>query len=141
VKSLEHIFFNYPLPQQCVALPTNIMWQLLAKNSNLGPQKSYSMVQCLFDQPLCKITKLFNHIWFFLRSGHPWILWHQPNDLVFNAPQWQVEKTHQAVWDTLLDYGRIEWKQIVTDLEKPRKVLIKMLIRNLIRCGVSKVLL
>ena len=98
-----------------MALAAHIMWQLFAKRGNFEPRKSYSMMQCLFDQPLDKTLKQFSRIWLFLRSGLPWILWHQRNDLVFNAPQWQVEETHQAVWDTLLDYGRIEWKHIVTD--------------------------
>ena len=31
----------------------------------------FFMLQCLFDQPLCKTLKQFNRIWFFLRSGLP----------------------------------------------------------------------
>ena len=30
----------------------------------------------------------------------------------------EVEKTHQVIWDALQDYGRIEWKQTFSDLEK-----------------------
>ena len=39
-------------------------------------------------------------------------------DLVFNNLQWPVEKTQQVAWDTLHDYGRIECKQTLEDLEK-----------------------
>ena len=76
------------------------------------------MMQCLFDRPLCKTLKWFSCIWFFLRSGLPWIIWHQRNDPAFSALQWLIEKTHQVVWDALQDYGRIEWKRTLLDLEK-----------------------
>jgi hypothetical protein len=33
-----------------------------------------------------------------------------------------MEKTHQVVWDSLLDNGRLEWKQTLTDLEKTMDV-------------------
>lgn len=60
-----------------------------------------------------KIVKNFspNHFsrsWFLLRSGLWWIIWRQRNDLMFNVIQWPSEKTHQVVWNSLLDYGRFE---------------------------------
>ena len=39
------------------------------------------------------------------------------NDLVFNDTYWLAEKTHQIVWDSLLDYGRLEWQQTLNNLE------------------------
>jgi hypothetical protein len=77
------------------------MWQLFAKRGNIGPGKSFPMVRCLFDEPLCKTMKWFNRIWFFLRNGLMWIIWRQRNDLVFNALQWPIEKTQQGIWDAL----------------------------------------
>ena len=38
--------------------------------------------------------------------------------MVFNALQWPIEKTRQVIWDTLQDYGRIEWQRTLSDLEK-----------------------
>ena len=38
--------------------------------------------------------------------------------MVFNDLQWPIEKTSQITWDTLQDYGRFEWKQMFSDLEK-----------------------
>ena len=38
--------------------------------------------------------------------------------MLFNTLQWYVKKIHQYVWDSLLDYGRIEWKWTLMDLEK-----------------------
>jgi len=37
VESVEHIFFNCPLTQQVQRYVANIMWQLFARISNLGP--------------------------------------------------------------------------------------------------------
>ena len=79
VESVEHRFFNYPLAQQGWRYAANIMWQLLAKRGNLGLRKSFSMMQCLFDQPLCKAQTWFHRIQLFLRSDLLWIIWHQWN--------------------------------------------------------------
>ena len=35
--------------------------------------------------------------------------------ITYNGP---IEKTRQVIWDALQDYGRIEWKQTLMDLEK-----------------------
>ena len=37
--------------------------------------------------------------------------------MVFNALQWPLKKTHQVVWDSLLDYGRLEWQWTLMDLD------------------------
>jgi hypothetical protein len=62
--------------------------------------------------------KRSSRVWFFLRSGLPWIIWRHGNDLVFNALQWPIEKAHQVTWDALQDYGRIKWNRTLLDLEK-----------------------
>lgn len=67
----------------------------------------FPVIQCLFD-PLNKTLNPLSGIWFFLRSGIMWIIWHQRNDLVFNIVKWPLEKTHQVVWGTLLGYSRLE---------------------------------
>ena len=40
------------------------------------------------------------------------------SELIFNELQWPIEKPHQIIWDALQDYGRIEWKRMLRDLEK-----------------------
>ena len=101
VESIKHMFYNCPPAQQGWQYAANIIWQLFANKKNLGPRKYFSMMQCLFDQPMCKILNRFNHIWFFLGKGLPWIIWRQRIDLVFNNLQWPIEKTRQIIWDTL----------------------------------------
>jgi hypothetical protein len=130
VESVEHRFYSCPLAQQVWRYAANIVWQLFAKKRHLGPRKSFSMLQCLFDQPLCKTLKRFNRIWFFLRSGLPWIIWRQRNDLIFNKLQWPIEKTRQIIWDALQDYGRIEWKRTLRDLEKAPDVAYHDILNN-----------
>ena len=119
---LKHKFFNFPLAQQVWPYATNIIWPLFAKRGNLGPHKLFSMMQCLFGQPLSKSLNPFSGIWYFLRSGLPWIVWCQHNDMVFHAPPWPVEKTHEVVWDSLLGYDRLEWQQTLMELEKAPNV-------------------
>ena len=115
---MEHGFYSCCLLQQGWRYAANITWQLFVKRGNLGPRKSFFMMQCLFDQPLCKTLKRFGPIWFFLRSGLPWIIWRQRNDLVFDDMQWPIEKTRKVIWDIMQDYGMIEWKRTLSDLEK-----------------------
>ena len=92
VESVELRFFRYPLAQHGWRYDANVIWQIFAKRGNLGPSKSFSMMQCLFYQPLCKTLKQFSRIWFFSRSGLPWIFWRLRNDLVLIALQWPIEK-------------------------------------------------
>jgi hypothetical protein len=78
----------------------------------------FSMMQCFLNQPLCKTLKRFSQIWFFLRSGLPWIIWRQQNDLVFNNMQWHVEKTRRVISMPCRIISRTEWKRTLKDLEE-----------------------
>lgn len=141
---MEHMFFDYLLAQQVWHYVTNIFWQLFAKWGNLGLHKSFSMMQCLFDQPTQQFSKTFNRIWFFLRSNLPRIIWRQRNDLVFNASQRPLEKIHQMVWDSLINYLTTgDWSaNILLMLWKKLQMLpMRMFLTNLTRYGVLKVLL
>jgi hypothetical protein len=61
VELLEHRFFCcLTLIQQGWRYVADIMWQLFANRGNLGPPKSFTMMQCSFDQPLCKAPKRFS---------------------------------------------------------------------------------
>ena len=42
-----------------------------------------------------------------------------------------MEKTHQVVWDSLLDYGRHEWQQTLTDLDKTPDVAYQDALKDL----------
>jgi hypothetical protein len=46
----------------------NIVWQLFAKQANLGPHKSFSILQNLFDKRLDKSLEKFHKIWFEILS-------------------------------------------------------------------------
>lgn len=49
------------------------------------------------------------------------IIWCQKNNLVFNATFWPVEKTHQVIRDSLLNYGRLQWQWTFVGLENNRR--------------------
>jgi hypothetical protein len=72
-ESVGYKFYNCPLALQGWRYVANVMWQFFAKRGNLSARKSLCMMQCLFDQPLCKTLRRFNQIWFFLRSNISWI--------------------------------------------------------------------
>ena len=57
----------------------------LPKEGTLAHGNLSSWCNAFFYQPLCKMLKWFNCIWFFLRSGLLWIIRRQRNDLVFNT--------------------------------------------------------
>lgn len=123
VELVEHMFCNFPLGQQVWCYVANIMWRFIAKRGNLSPWELFSTLQCLLDQPFCKPLKQFNCIWFFFKSGLLWITWKQWNDLNCDTLPWPMEKVHQVVWDSLQDYGRIEWQRSLTHLEKNPHIL------------------
>ena len=99
--SVDHRFYSCPPCSTCVEVHCQHHLATFAKNSNLRPRKFFSMLQCFSNQPLCKTLKRFSCIWFFLRSGLPWIIWRQRNDLTFNKLQWPIEKTRQIILDAL----------------------------------------
>lgn len=71
METVECKFFSYPLVQQVWRYATNIIWQLFAERENLDPRKSFSMMEFLFDQPLCKTLQRYSRIKFLTRSNLP----------------------------------------------------------------------
>lgn len=59
------------------------------------------------------------------------MIWCQHNGLVFEATHMPMEKTHQVVWDILIDYRRLEWQSILLDLEKAPGVAYEDALREL----------
>jgi hypothetical protein len=71
---VRHRFSNCPLAQQVWRYAANVMWSFFVKKSEFGPRKSFSLLQCLFDQSLNKALKSFSRIWLFLKSGMSWVI-------------------------------------------------------------------
>ena len=44
--------------------------------------------------------------------------------------QWPIEKTRQVIWDALQDYGRIEWKRTLNNLEKAPDVAYQDILKK-----------
>lgn len=49
---------------------------------------------------------------------------------MFNAIQYLMEKTYQVVWDSLLDQGRLDSQQTVSNLEKALDVAYEDVFRG-----------
>lgn len=58
------------------------------------------------------------------------IIWRQQKESVYSYIQWPVEKTHKGVWDSSLDYDRLE--------KKLWMLVMMMFLENLTSFGVSK---
>ena len=101
-----------------LALIANIIWQLLAKKVTRGPHHFFSMLQCSFDEWLNKSPKNFTKIRFFVRNGLPMITWKTKVWLGFQCCKLVVGDVHQVVWDSLMNYDRIEWKRSLKDLAR-----------------------
>ena len=41
-----------------------------------------------------------------------------------------MEKIHQVIWESLPDYGRIEWKQTLKDLEEAPDVAYQVVLEE-----------
>ena len=113
---VEHIFLSCLLAQQVRCYVANIIWQLFAKRGNSSHQKSFSMMQCLLHQALCKTLKLF------IAPS-----WGVSSHGILTAMEWFGfwcfsmtcgEVTPRCVGLLLLDYERIEWQQTLTNLGK-----------------------
>jgi hypothetical protein len=54
-------------------------------------------------------------------------------NLVFNNLQWLIKKTRQVIWDALQDYGRIELKWTLKNLEEAPDVACQDVLNELDR--------
>jgi hypothetical protein len=70
--------------------------------------KKLSVEQCLFGDSFKSwqlAILLYGICLEELCSGQIWLY---RNDLVSNQPPWSQQKVESTIWNTLLDYGRIE---------------------------------
>lgn len=122
-----------PTSSTSLALIANIIWQLLAKKVTHDPHHFFSMLQCSFDEWLNKSPKNFTKIRFFVRNGLPVITWKQRYYLVSNVVNRLLENVHQVVWDSLMNYDRIEWQRSLKELARaPDMAYMKIFSKNLI---------
>jgi hypothetical protein len=47
----------------------------------------------------------------FLRGITLWGIWISRNDVVFKHEVWNEPRIQQYIWDSLLDYGRLDWSK------------------------------
>ena len=104
----------------------DIIWQLFAKKRRPWSSEVFLNVAMSFlIDLLAKQLKPFTRIWFFSRGvvsrgsySVRRLIW---SLMLFNL-RWLVKKTHQIVWDSLIDYGGLYWQRTLHDLEKTPNV-------------------
>lgn len=55
---------------------------------------------------------------------------------MFNNIKWPTEKVHQEVWESMMDYDKIEWHKMLQGLAKAPNVVYDDTFINLILCRV-----
>ena len=84
----------------------------------------------ILDQPVCNRLDGLAASSSFLEVDFLGFFWHQWNDEIFVKVQWPIEKTPRIIWDALQDYGRIEWKRMLKDLEKAPDVAYQDILKD-----------
>lgn len=82
------------------------------------------MIQCHFHKDLQESLKKLYVICFFVKSGMPSTIRQQIIDLVLNNIKWHMDKVHWMVWESLMDFGKIEWHEMLQELAIALEVAI-----------------
>lgn len=82
------------------------------------PRKALSLEQCLFNGRLPNNWRRFNLVGALLCGIALWSIWIKWNDLLFNSVKWQDAKLKRVMWDSLSDYGKMEWKHTLAMIQK-----------------------
>ncbi len=82
------------------------------------PRKTLSLKQCLFNCRLPNSLKRFGLVWALLCGIVLWSIWIEWSDLIFNLVKWQDVRFRKVIWDSLLNYGRMEWKHTLAMIQK-----------------------
>jgi len=91
------------------------------------PRKTLSLKQCLFNCRLPNSLRRFNLVWALLCGIVLWSIWIEWNDLIFNLVKWWDARLRRIMWDSLLNYGRVEWKHTLAMIQKYPKKKCKIL--------------
>jgi hypothetical protein len=120
-----------------VARPRNLLGSTSPSSSTvlwfpLVPAPGASWQQTLLASWPPRRFSTIRRFWEILRGIILWTLWLASNDKVFNQDTWSSDRIEQVIWNSLLDYGRSAWINMVTrltsltkDLTSWRKVLEK----------------
>lgn len=73
----------------------------------MGPHIRFRWQLCIFGKTLSRKLKRLAHIWSVLRGAVIWQGWLARNAKVFATEDWPQHRLQQAVWDSLIDAGRV----------------------------------
>jgi len=86
---------------------------LISGEDAKGPWKPFNWKQGIFSTRIPKKFDKYSRVWVGLRTVILWALWTERNDAAFNNIYWHPNKLLQRVWLGIVDYGRVEWDQVV----------------------------
>jgi hypothetical protein len=82
------------------------------------PRKALILKQCIFNGRLPNNLRTFSLVWALLCGIALWSIWIKRNDLIFNSLKWHDVKLRRVMWDSLLDYGKMERKHTLAMIQK-----------------------
>ncbi|KAG0609302.1 hypothetical protein M758_8G174500 [Ceratodon purpureus] len=91
------------------------------RGDGAGPFPRFPWRACLFGTPCPRRFRSIRHFWTILRGAVLWQSWLARNARVFAEADWPGPKLQQAVWDSLIDAGRVAWYKVERALkQRPR---------------------
>ncbi len=118
LKTIIHKFQSCPRAKKAWELAFPFLFKLKMLVIEDQPRKPLSLKQCLFNCKLLNSLKRFSLLWALLCGIVLWSIWIKWNDLIFNLVKWQDAKLRKVMWDSLLNYGRMEWKHTLVMVQK-----------------------
>lgn len=88
----------------------------------MAPPATFPVDQCILGKRTRPRHLGVARIWEFLRGIAVWGCWSiLRNDAVSEGELWSVARIRTYLWDSLLEYGRIEWRKTLIKYKKEKK--------------------
>jgi hypothetical protein len=119
-----HRFYQCQFSKKLWTFAFTIMHWLIKGTQNLSPAATFTLEQCLFGRRVRLRRMGTLKIWALLRGVVIWGCWILRNDAVFERVFWTDTKIRNYVWDSLLEYGRVDWirtKRKISKAKTPEK--------------------
>ncbi|KAG0575152.1 hypothetical protein KC19_VG322200 [Ceratodon purpureus] len=113
----SHRFFQCPFAKELWNFGFTILHWLTEGPKSQSPAKAYSLEQCIFGKRIRLRMMGALRAWALLRGIIVWGSWILRNDAVFEETVWSNARSRRYIWDSLLEYGRVEWDRTLKKLK------------------------
>ena len=92
---------------------------------------SINWKQSIFGHRLPNRFKILSRVWLFIQGVVLWDIWEQRNEAAFDGRHWHPAKLYHKLWLSIIDYSRISWSRLQSDVckvvnnQEKREKLIK----------------